>query len=306
MSIRRVRVLCVHGVGRHLPGSGWDREWHGTIERCVCAWNPEAACEFESFEYDALFEKSRPNPLTYASALAKLMGSAAWHGVGDALKRRIGAHGELSDQLRWTAGMVAQWAADGKLRRALRAALGDVMNSFFGESGEKIVVAHSLGSLVTYDTFRRDQSLIAGARYVTFGSQIGHPAVRSTLGGFIAGLPSAASWHHLYNPHDDVMTTPLDVREKNFRQVDATFSIKGVADHDAVMYLGHAGACDTVWREAALGNLGVRSLAGPDPDGRPGAKYPWRGGEAHPAEMRPSPRAGRAEDQDPRGRATVD
>lgn len=262
MPKRRIEVLCVHGVGRHIPGSGWHEDWKWTIGSAIRAWNPDAECEFEVFEYDSFFEKADLNPLTYAAALAKLTGSLAWHGLGDLFGARGAARGDLSGHLRWSAGMVAQWASDDKLRDQLCKALTKKMNNFFTKGAEKIVVAHSLGSLVTYDAFRRDQSLVAGARYVTLGSQIGNPAVRSTFGGMIAPLPTAAHWHHLFNRHDDVLTARLDVREGNFTQVDAAFNVDGIADHDAVMYLGHAGTRDTVWREAAMGLSDRRSLAG--------------------------------------------
>ncbi len=262
MPQRRIQILCVHGVGRHIPGSGWDHDWRWTIEDAIHAWNPEAACEFEAFEYDPLFEAAKLNPITYAAALAKLTGSLAWHGIGDLFGARGAARGDFSGHLRWSAGMIAQWSSDDTLRDKLRKALTKKMSGFFAGASEKIIVAHSLGSLVTYDTFRRDQSLVAGARYVTLGSQIGNPAVRSTFGGMIAPLPTASSWHHLFNRHDDVLTARLDVRDGNFTQVDASFNVDGIADHDAVMYLGHVGTRDTAWREAAMGLSGARALAG--------------------------------------------
>lgn len=289
MAAKKVQVLCVHGVGRHIPGSGWDANWRDAIRRSILRWNPKAQCEFSAFEYDPLFEgaSAKLNPVTYAAALASLTGSLIWHGVGDLFRgppgARGAARGDLSGRLRWTAGMVAQWASDSKLRGALRTRIAGAMKDFFDATSEHVVVAHSLGSLVTYDAFRREPALLRGGRYVTLGSQIGHPAVRSIFGGRIEPLESVRSWHHLYNRHDDVLTAALDVRAPNFTQVDTEFDAKNIADHDAVMYLAHEGAVDTSWREAALGLSGARVLT----DFRRSLRAAPRGARAQRAAVKP-------------------
>src|SRR5690606_34639438 len=115
------------------------------------------------------------------------------------------------------------------------------------------VLAHSLGSLLCYDLFARNEgkSLLRDRAFVSFGSQIGNPFVRSTLGGRIEPL-AAARWFHLFNPHDDAFTASLRIPSPAFEQVDASFDVEGLLDHDAGEYLRHRNTVNIVWRSLAL------------------------------------------------------
>ena len=65
------------------------------------------------------------------------------------------------------------------LREQLRKLLGDHIKA----SAPDIVCAHSLGSLIAYDTFARTPELVAGRVLMTFGSQIANSAVRGDVFG---------------------------------------------------------------------------------------------------------------------------
>lgn len=269
-----LRVLCVHGIGHHDQDLTWQGQWAGAIRTGVTSWDQRLSVAADFLMYDKLFEKAKLNLFTYAGATASLAFSAVVHGVGDLFRDRA-PRGDLNARLRWTMGMVAQWAKYSDLRSKSRNMLGSLVKSF----DPHVVCAHSMGSLVSYDTFVRDPSLIAGRWFVSLGSQIGNPAVRSTLGGTILPLKTARHWYHLFNRHDDVLTTPLRIFSDNFTQVDTPFNIEGIADHDAAEYLGHEQARVTLWRDVAASlsaprAAGIRAFSAPSP--RRAARDPRR------------------------------
>jgi hypothetical protein len=142
--------------------------------------------------------------------------------------------------------MVVQWAENESIRNATRRRLVQQVKSVEPD----VILAHSLGSLIAYDTFIRSANakLISGCTFITFGSQIGNPFVRSHFAGRIAPLP-CDHWYHLFNEEDDVFTAPIRLAADNFEQVDCFFDIAGIADHDACQYLSHANLSSVVWRE---------------------------------------------------------
>ena len=106
--------------------------------------------------------------------------SGLLHGMGDMLGSIFGARPRgaralrsVSEKLRWTAGMVIQWVENEEIRYQSRELLRDSLANFDAD----VVCAHSLGSLIAYDTFSRKASeeLIGGRSFVSFGSQIGNP-----------------------------------------------------------------------------------------------------------------------------------
>jgi hypothetical protein len=246
------RILCVHGVGDHHTDLSWEDEWRDAIVAGLRSWNPDAEAVFRFVLYDDIFERYPLDALSVASAFAKLSASGVWHGIGDAIGGIFGAKSRgmergITDTLRWTAGMVVQWADDDDLRAECQARMRKSIQDFQPD----VIAAHSLGTLVSYDTFVDFPKLMAGRRFVSFGSQIGNPTVRSAFGGRIVPLVATARWDHLYNPHDDAFTAPLRISAGNFRQVDATFDIPGILDHDAAHYLSHPAAVSAVWRDVA-------------------------------------------------------
>ena len=248
-SAEPLRVLCVHGVGHQEKDPAFENTWRDAITAGLTEWTFDRTFQIEFVAYDDLFAADPPSAFEVAAALVKLGASGIFHGIGDLFHRRRG-FGDLAESVRWTAGMVVQWAENDRLRAAARKRVLDHTRKF----EPHVVLAHSLGTLLSYDAFRRSdgQPLIAKRTFVTFGSQIGNPFVRSTLGGRIEPLPGAAQWFHLFNPHDNAFTSPLRIPGTNFEQVDASFDIDGMLDHDAREYLRHPNTVNVVWHALAI------------------------------------------------------
>ena len=245
---KHLSLLGVHGVSHSEIDPEFRNSWTRAITDAVQANDPEIAPEMDFLEYDDLFDKAPLNLVTYGVALGKLLVSAAVHSVGDALP---GARGlkDIPQTIKWTAGMVAQWSTDAELREKLRATVLEKMRS----KSYDVVLAHSLGSLICYDTYARNAGEIRNKVFVSFGSQIGNPAVRDVFAGRIQGL-ECRKWYHLFNPDDHVMTYPLRNADGNFKQVITEFDVPNdVLNHDATRYLAHANAVATLWRDVAGG-----------------------------------------------------
>ena len=251
-----LRILCVHGVGHQEADLAFERVWRDAITRGISAWSLARPFEIKFVPYDDLFAAEPLDAADVAEAVLKLGVSGILHGIGDLFRRRRG-FGDVAETVRWTAGMIVQWAENSRLRAAARQRVLDHTRGF----QPHVVLAHSLGSLLSYDAFARveGRKLIAGRTFVSFGSQIGNPFVRSTLGGRIMPL-AAAQWFHLFNPHDDAFTAAVRLRAPNFEMVDASFDIAGLLDHDAGEYLRHANTTNIFWRSVAAAG-GARSLA---------------------------------------------
>lgn len=242
-----VRVLCVHGIGDHHTSLAWKPAWARVIAAGIQHWRPRARVEVTFLEHDHLFQQAKVKPEDVLEATARLLASGVWHGVGDLFRTR--GLTDVGDKLRWTAGMVAQWAADEKLRAALRQALVARIQA----DNPHVICGHSLGSLVCYDTLARapGRDWVQDRVFISLGSQIGNPFVRGVFDGVVTPLPKARRWFHLYNRHDSVLATALRVNADNFQQVDTPFDDPGMADHDATRYFGHANTVSQVWSEVA-------------------------------------------------------
>ena len=255
MPTRPVRVLCIHGIGGQEKDLGWQDQWRQTIRAGITTWSPDREVRFEFVPYDELFDRAPLDPLRVIVAVGKLAASGIFHGVEDLFHRGRGLS-DLPEAARWTAGMIVQWAEDDRLRKATRQRVLEYVRAFDPE----VVCAHSLGSLVAYDTFVHEGSGDIGNRtFVTLGSQIGNPFVRGTFGGRIVSL-QARAWFHLFNRNDDVFTSHLRIEaEPGFAEVETDFDIPGLADHDALEYLKHPNTIDRVWRAVAT-TSNARSL----------------------------------------------
>jgi metacaspase-1 len=270
---RSISVLCVHGVGHGDADPVLRDNWRAAITEGLAGWLPEGTAEVDCdfLAYDALFEKAPLNAASYASALASLLASGMVHGVGDLFRRERGIF-ELPDQMRWTAGMVAQWASDAKLRNEARLFLLRKLNA----GTYDLVLGHSLGSLICYDSFRRDPEAIRGKTFISLGSQIGNPCVRDVFAGRLEPLAAAKMWFHLYNPLDHVLTADIRIAADNFQQVGAEFDIPNdPLNHDALWYLRHPNCRATVWRQLSGGRM-PRSLGRSLATFRPSETKPTR------------------------------
>jgi len=102
----------------------------------------------------------------------------------------------------------------------VRGAINRGVGLAFDRPLEKVVVAHSLGTIVAYLLLRQAGSE-AGWRVptlVTVGSPLGIKAIRERLGG-VRHPACVGTWFNALDPHDVVALYPLD--QRNFRVVPA-------------------------------------------------------------------------------------
>src|SRR5688572_21109461 len=141
---RPIRVLCVHGVGDHHSDTTWQHDWQAAIRQSVARFTATRPVIFDFVLYDDIFAKReyQITPLSIASAVWKLSVSGVVHGVNDLFRRQRGL-ADISSRIRWTAGMVVQWADKPRLRAETRALLRRRIVDFEPD----LICAHSLGSL---------------------------------------------------------------------------------------------------------------------------------------------------------------
>ena len=241
-------ILCVHGVGHQELDPEVRSRWQNAITAAIRAWDPALEPTIDFLDYDALFDHAPLNLATYGLAMGKLLTSALVYGVGDLFEPTRGL-GEVPEKIKWTAGMVAQWSTEEALRSKTRNAVLAQMK----KKSYDVVCAHSLGSLICYDSFALNPAAIQGKVFISLGSQIGNPAVRDVFAGRIVAL-AARTWYHLFNPEDHVLTYPINITANNFVQVTTEFDIPNdLLNHDAAWYLDHADAVATVWRDLVGG-----------------------------------------------------
>lgn len=254
---KKLKVLGVHGLGDHRT-STWKEDWQTALLEVFPGQKNDIELEFAFVSYDDIFEDVDLSVWDTMKAVWKLARS----GVSTALGRRRGALDDVSDLVRWTAGYVVAWVEDERFQQRTRTRVLDTIVDVQPD----LVLAHSLGSLVTYNAFAdaaAKKPAVAAAlrrtRYVTLGSQLGNAFVMGNLtGGRIAPLP-VRHWFHLYNNEDDVFTAPIRLTGTNaFDQVNTEFDIDGFADHSAVEYLRHRNAIEQVWAQAAEARVNPR------------------------------------------------
>ena len=252
-----IKILGVHGLGDHRNTS-WEHDWEQAVRR-VFPGQTDGNLEFSFVNYDAIFAATDISGWETMRAVWKLGRSA----VGSAFQRRRGAIGDISDRVKWTAGYVVAWVEDEGFQRRTRKLVLDRIAS----EKPDIVLAHSLGSLITYNAFSHDDAhktdvatALKRTRYVTLGSQLGNPfVIRNLTPGRIEPL-SVRQWYHLYNEEDDVFTAPIKLWDSDrFTQIDTRFDIDGFADHSAVAYLGHGNTVASVWQPLAAEHLDSRA-----------------------------------------------
>ena len=251
-----MKILAVHGVGRHTQGSGWQEAWETAIKISLARVDNKVKPKIAFVTYDDLFDSEKITTLGTAEAIAKLGWSGFWYGIGDTLtsifgRRSRGLGRDISESIRWTAGMVVQWVENENLRTETRVKLAVTIH----EQEPDVILAHSLGSLIAYDTFLDPNyaDIMTERVFVSFGSQIGNPFVRAQFAGRIVPI-NCKHWYHLYNAEDDIFAAPLFVSAPNFEQVDCLFDIKGFADHEAADYLSHTGMSQVVWDDMLSSN----------------------------------------------------
>ena len=256
-----LRILCFHGLGDHRA-SNWESEWQETITPLLSPAG-EIGLTFAFPTYDPIFEQVN---ISFGEALGAFW-KLARSGISQVGRRERGLFGDISERLRWTAGYVVAWVEDDGFQKQTRDFVLDQVASFKPD----LILAHSLGSLVTYNAFTHADAkkkaiakVLADAHYVTLGSQIGNPFVIGNLTFGRVLQPPVRFWHHLFNRNDDVFTAPLNVQGvETFRQLMTPFDMPGRGDHDASGYFRHPVTVDGLWRPLAARARGARSMAGP-------------------------------------------
>ena len=214
-------------------------------------WQPTAAPVIAQFAYDDLFAAESTSSAVYVAAVLKLLKSWAGHSG----ERDIFG---VFDKTRWTVGMVAQWSVIDALRVKLRAKLAAEIRALKPD----VIMAHSLGTLVAYDTLSHIDSrgklgAFNGA-LVTLGAQVAHPAVADVFAGRIEMPPSVTRWWNLFNENDLVFTREFAVppvgNVPKFVEVRTPF-LQLPLSHFPEDYLGHDQARDDLWRPLVTGEF---------------------------------------------------
>jgi pimeloyl-ACP methyl ester carboxylesterase len=238
-----MNVLCIHGIGHQELDLSWQAIWIDKIHSNLQGQLSPSDVHF--LEFDKLFEP-KLNSLSrrqYADAVWQL--SAGWW----RLPRERWLF-TLSESEKWTLGMVAVFVNDASLRSALR----ELLENEIKQKEPTLLFAHSLGSLMAYDTLGKNPDLLKGRSLITFGSQIGNEFVQGGVyGGRVAPLPQGR-WFHLYNKNDPVFTAALESSNfryaPNFSQILTPFGspaswsnlggmLPDLAAHDSAGYLDH-------------------------------------------------------------------
>lgn len=276
-----IRILCIHGVNTNENGD-WLAKWQQSIRSAAASAGVAAdAFEFHELRYNHHFEAAIADGAVYAEAVRRLWNSYWAHrrALGRAAEKGLGT---LIDN---TIGMVAKWTALPQLRQQLASDLAQSIKRV----NPHVICAHSLGSLITYDTLAAQQALAQDRLFVTLGSQIGHPALAESFGGYLKPLSTVRHWYHLFNSEDAVLTCELDFPEAPYTQLDTWFDEWGPLDHSAEQYLSHEVTASNVW--AGLAGALPRGAQAATPKPAPAVAAPWF---KAPTIQRRSPRKRRA------------
>ncbi|MEY2527114.1 MAG: metacaspase [Verrucomicrobiota bacterium] len=247
-----MKILLVHGVGHaeRPDNQPWEKSWEDAITAGIQYFDHGLAPTYEHFDYDNLFS-GKLNLLTDLAAAARLGFApvgAAISEAADAVTGWFRPKRGLSDWTKpiaeaadgWHAGMVAEWDENKQLRAALRKKMADAIKQFDPEA----IMAHSLGSIICYDTFRSPEGdgACSGRYLVTFGSQIANPFLKAAhFQNKIRGV-NQKYWFHLFNKSDPVLAHRIIDLVPNFEEVSWDDKVAG---HDAITdpnkVPGHAG-----------------------------------------------------------------
>lgn len=271
---RPLKLVVVHGIGNYKDSPDWQEQWKSAIANAVRGVTQDDAgqggrdVEVNYVLHDEIFERFPLTAWDWAKGAAVLAASGVWYATSDAeTPTARGLFDGASYWMRWHAGMVAQWSAEAALRTELRAAVQSAVLKHQPDA----LVAHSLGSLICYDwlmqLLRRPptgklNTILQSLDFLSLGSQIGNPTVRSIFGGRLV-MPPTKHWFHLYNPRDHVMTAPVNVQHSSFRQLNTYFDEPGnLLNHEPVLYFAHPEA-KVAWRSSSAAPA-VRGLAARD------------------------------------------
>ncbi len=251
------KILCIHGIGgKDASVDKWSEDWKHSI--LTSSGLDASKVTFEFLMIDDIFTKREKETggISYLKMFRELIGS--W--ISSAFEDRSRLFG-IGSNIRWYAGMVAQFATDDQLRKLLNKRLSDSLNKFQPD----LVYAHSLGTLITYDLLAQEatQKVKRNFVLVTSGAQIGHPAMRKTFGGMIRML-NVKYWYNFHNENDIVFAyKPIIMNHANFNEIETPFKAGGI-NHEVLEYMAHENAVNIAWPQLAgmiAGTKAIRSVS---------------------------------------------
>ncbi|RYE50806.1 MAG: caspase family protein, partial [Hyphomicrobiales bacterium] len=253
-----LKILGVHGLGNQ-QGSGWETKWTEAVRNAFPAAGIELSFEFVN--YDDIFAGTELSGWEIAGAIFKL----GLSGISAPFQHDRALIDEISDKIKWTAGYVVAWCNDEGFQAASRKRILDAVT----DTQPDIVLAHSLGSLVTYNAFSHKDAeaedvadAMGKVNYVTFGSQLGNAFVLGNLTNGRLQKLQVKSWRHLFNPFDKVFTAPIRLPDMPaFSQTETPFDDQDLLDHSAESYLQNRATIANVWVPIANAGDEGRSTA---------------------------------------------
>ncbi len=261
---RTLRILGVHGLGDHRDGGkhgDWEAGWEASIRKAIPP--SDLQLEFDFLNYDDLFFATNQNLREYAWAATRLLASC----IASPFRKERGILGS-----KWvsTVGYVVAWLEDEEFKTKVRARFLERVEDWQPD----VILAHSLGSLITYNALTHPDAeqaadVLAGATYVTLGSQINNRCVVGTLAHGRLQRLKVNAWRHLYNEHDPVLTADIDYRPdpNNFARHLTPFrefvDEAGRADggHSARGYFEHPVTVASLWQPLVDRATGAKSMS---------------------------------------------
>ncbi|HTF02702.1 MAG TPA: caspase family protein [Bacteroidia bacterium] len=251
------KILCIHGIGgKDATIDQWSEDWKKKIFESSGLDSNNVTFEFLKIDDLFALREKETGSVSYGKMFRELI--ASW--IRSAFDDRSRAFG-LKDNIRWYAGMVAQFATDEQLRKLLNKRLGDALNRFQPD----LVYAHSLGTLITYDLLAQEATKKVKRDFVlvTSGAQIGHPAMRTLFAGMIRML-NVKFWYNFHNENDIVFAyKPIVLNNAVYMEIETPFRQGGI-NHEVLEYMGHENAVNMAWpqiRSMVAGTPRARSLS---------------------------------------------
>lgn len=236
-----MKVLIIHGIGGQEKNLEWQGVWEKAVKETITSHFlsiPVADLEFRYTFYDKTFEKYNFNTKNIHDLWDSLFGEKR------ALSKSLIPH-IWDDILK----MCLAWVSD----EALRETLADILIQDVITHKPDVILAHSLGSLISYNAFdhwinepnpkkkseRKDAlAIIQKSILVTFGSQLGNQLVLNKFVGRINSIPTK-HWFNLFNKFDNVLVAPIPPHNaiQNFTQLPTHFDEWGPLNHSGEEYL---------------------------------------------------------------------
>ena len=106
-----MKILAIHGVGRHRKGSVWERDWEDAISKSIRRVDPYAEFAVKYMNYDDIFSAHEIDAFDLLEATLALGHSGLIHWIGDRLSPRIYSKDrrparQSTASVRWTASVI--------------------------------------------------------------------------------------------------------------------------------------------------------------------------------------------------------